>query len=117
MFLLYIRGNDGCMLCVLYYVVRFALCSVFLHYVHQVSLSPVSPLTSFSLMYYQCIALCYLRLFVVVYKHLHTVVFDQGDEIYYVYHLSFCITANLCELYRHVYSNSDVFIVRGYFSI
>ena len=53
----------------------------------------------------------------VVYKHLHTVVFDQGDEIYYVYHLSFCITANLCELYRHVYSNSDVFIVRGYFSI
>ena len=27
------------------------------------------------------IALYCLRLFVVVYKHLHTVVFDQGDEI------------------------------------
>ena len=42
---------------------------------------------------FQCyilpIALYCLRLFVVVYKHLHTIVFDQGGEIYNVYKLSF----------------------------
>ena len=38
----------------------------------------------------------FLRLFVVVYKHLHTVVFDQGGEIYNVYKLSF---KNLLHMY------------------